>query len=124
MMAFDWPQRVTIREVGLRDGLQSIARSLRTAQKMQSIQGAFNAGIREIEVGYFVPPKLQPQLGETVDYPDPRQVDKLLTKARKAAGDKLGCGYFHDARGLGMAKVMAAMQAGLPKTLRLQEMMA
>ena len=103
MMAFDWPQRVTIREVGLRDGLQSIARSLRTAQKMQSIQ---------------------PQLGETVDYPDPRQVDKLLTKARKAAGDKLGCGYFHDARGLGMAKVMAAMQAGLPKTLRLQEMMA
>ncbi|MEY3610852.1 MAG: hypothetical protein RJB14_574, partial [Pseudomonadota bacterium] len=32
MNAFQWPQRVTIREVGLRDGLQSIARTLPTTQ--------------------------------------------------------------------------------------------
>ena len=231
MSTFHWPQRVTVREVGLRDGLQSIARTLPSAQKMQWIQGAYNAGIREIEVGSFVPPKLLPQLADTaelvafaktlpglcvsvlvpnlkgaeramdsgadwmllplsashahslanlrkapddvvteiaamvearrargsgirievgmstslgctiqgrvgveevlrlikavvalgvdrvgladtVGYADPRQVGELFTKAREVAGDKLGCGHFHDTRGLGMANVMAALQAG------------
>lgn len=67
MNAFHWPARVTIREVGLRDGLQSIARTLPTAQKLQWIQGAYDAGIREIEVGSFVPPKLLPQLADTAE---------------------------------------------------------
>ena len=67
MTAFHWPERVTVREVGLRDGLQSIARTLPTAQKLQWIQGAYDAGIREIEVGSFVPPKLLPQLADTAE---------------------------------------------------------
>ena len=67
MNAFHWPQRVTVREVGLRDGLQSIARTLPTAQKLQWIQGAYDAGIREIEVGSFVPPQLLPQLADTAE---------------------------------------------------------
>jgi len=67
MNAFHWPERVTIREVGLRDGLQSIARTLPTAQKLQWIQGAYEVGIREIEVGSFVPPKLLPQLADTAE---------------------------------------------------------
>ncbi len=231
MSTFHWPQRVTIREVGLRDGLQSIARTLPTAQKLQWIQGAYDAGIREIEVGSFVPPKLLPQLADTaelvafaktlpglvvsvlvpnlkgaeramdsgadwmllplsashahslanlrkapddvvaeigamvearrsrgssirievgmstalgctiqgrvevdevlrllkavlalgvdrvgladtVGYADPRQVGELFAQARAVAGDKLGCGHFHDTRGLGMANVMAALQTG------------
>jgi hydroxymethylglutaryl-CoA lyase len=231
MTVFHWPQRVTVREVGLRDGLQSMARTLPTAQKLQWIQGAYDAGIREIEVGSFVPPKLLPQLADTaelvsfaktlpglvvsvlvpnlkgaeramdigadwmllplsashahslanlrkapddvvavigaivearrarganirievgmstafgctlqgqvavdevlrllqavvalgvdrvgladtVGYADPRQVGELFAKAREVAGDKLGCGHFHDTRGLGLANVMAALQAG------------
>jgi len=231
MNTFHWPARVTIREVGLRDGLQSIARAVPTAQKLQWIQGAYNAGIREIEVGSFVPPKLLPQLADTaelvafaktlpglvvsvlvpnlkgaeramdsgadwmllplsashahslanlrktpddvvaeigamvedrrargsnirievgmstalgctlqgqvevdevlrllkavvalgvdrvgladtVGYADPRQVGELFAQAREVAGDKLGCGHFHDTRGLGMANVMAALQTG------------
>ena len=231
MSTFHWPERVTIREVGLRDGLQSIARTLPTAQKLQWIQGAYDAGIREIEVGSFVPPKLLPQLADTaelvtfaktlpglivsvlvpnlkgaeramdsgadwmllplsashahslanlrkapdevvaeiaamvearrargsairievgmstafgctiqgqiavdevlrliqlvvalgvdrvgladtVGYADPRQVGDLFAKAREVAGDKLGCGHFHDTRGLGLANVMAALQTG------------
>jgi hydroxymethylglutaryl-CoA lyase len=231
MTVFSWPERVTVREVGLRDGLQSIARTLPTAQKLQWIQGAYDAGIREIEVGSFVPPKLLPQLADTaelvafaktlpglvvsvlvpnlkgaeramdsganwmllplsashahslanlrkapddvvaeigaivearrargsnirievgmstafgctlqgqvavdevlrllqavvalgvdrvgladtVGYADPRQVGELFAKAREVAGDKLGCGHFHDTRGLGLANVMAALQAG------------
>ena len=67
MNAFHWPQRVMVREVGLRDGLQSIARTLPTAQKLQWIQGAHDAGIREIEVGSFVLPKLLPQLADTAE---------------------------------------------------------
>ena len=231
MSTFHWPERVTIREVGLRDGLQSIARTLPTAHKLQWIQGAYDAGIREIEVGSFVPPKLLPQLADTaelvafaktlprlvvsvlvpnlkgaeramdsgadwmllplsashahslanlrkapddvvaeiaamvearrargsnirievgmstafgctiqgrveegevlrllkavlalgvdrvgladtVGYADPRQVGELFAKAREVARDQLGCGHFHDTRGLGMANVMAALQAG------------
>ena len=67
MNTFHWPERVTIREVGLRDGLQSIALTLPTAQKLQWIQGAYDAGLREIEVGSFVPPKLLPQLADTAE---------------------------------------------------------
>jgi len=58
---------VVIREVGLRDGLQSIARVLPTAQKIEWIRDAFAAGQREIEVGSFVPPRLLPQLADTAE---------------------------------------------------------
>ncbi len=67
MNQFRWPQRVTLREVGLRDGLQSIAHTLPTAQKMEWIRDAYEAGLREIEVGSFVPPKLLPQLADTAE---------------------------------------------------------
>jgi hydroxymethylglutaryl-CoA lyase len=67
MSTFRWPQQVSLREVGLRDGLQSIARTLPTAQKIEWIREAYEAGLREIEVGSFVPPKLLPQLADTAD---------------------------------------------------------
>ncbi len=59
------PSQAIIREVGLRDGLQSIQRILPTAQKLQWIQRAYDAGQREIEVGSFVPAHLLPQLADT-----------------------------------------------------------
>ena len=59
------PNPVIIREVGLRDGLQSIARVLPTARKIEWIGEAHAAGQREIEVGSFVPPRLLPQLADT-----------------------------------------------------------
>ena len=65
------PARVTIREVGLRDGLQSIARVLPTEQKLEWIRAAYDAGQREIEVSSFVPARLLPQLadaGEVLAY--------------------------------------------------------
>ncbi|MCZ8257290.1 MAG: hydroxymethylglutaryl-CoA lyase, partial [Polaromonas sp.] len=61
------PRRVSIREVGLRDGLQSIATTLPTARKLQWIQQAYDAGQREIEVGSFVPARLLPQLADTAE---------------------------------------------------------
>jgi hydroxymethylglutaryl-CoA lyase len=58
---------VTVREVGLRDGLQSIARTLPTEHKLAWVRAAHGAGLREIEVGSFVPAKLLPQLADTAE---------------------------------------------------------
>jgi hydroxymethylglutaryl-CoA lyase len=60
-----FPPRVVIREVGLRDGLQSIKTVLPTERKIEWIRGAWDAGQREIEVGSFVPAHLLPQLADT-----------------------------------------------------------
>lgn len=61
------PGQVVIREVGLRDGLQSIATTLPTALKCEWIRQAYEAGLREIEVGSFVPARLLPQLADTAE---------------------------------------------------------
>ncbi|MDR0202979.1 MAG: hydroxymethylglutaryl-CoA lyase [Delftia acidovorans] len=61
------PQSAVIREVGLRDGLQSIQTVLSTERKKQWIRDAFAAGQREIEVGSFVPARLLPQLADTAE---------------------------------------------------------
>ncbi len=60
-------QPVTVREVGLRDGLQSIARTLPTEHKLAWLRDAHAAGQREIEVGSFVPARLLPQLADTAE---------------------------------------------------------
>ncbi|HEX8739877.1 MAG TPA: hydroxymethylglutaryl-CoA lyase [Casimicrobiaceae bacterium] len=223
---------VVVREVGLRDGLQSIARTLPTASKLEWIRGARDAGLREIEVGSFVPPRLLPQLADTADvvagaleldglvvsvlvpnvkgaeralasgahsmlvplsasrahslanlrktpddvvreiaamramrdaagsacelevgistafgctiqgrvepkevvrllravldagvdrvgladtvgYADPKAVRELFGRALEVAGERLACGHFHDTRGLGLANVFAAWEAGV-----------
>ncbi len=61
------PQHAIIREMGLRDGLQSIAQVMPTAQKLEWLRGAYDAGQREIEVGSFVPARLLPQLADTAE---------------------------------------------------------
>ena len=61
------PPRAVVREVGLRDGLQSIARVLPTSRKLEWIRDAHAAGQREIEVGSFVPAHLLPQLADTAE---------------------------------------------------------
>jgi hydroxymethylglutaryl-CoA lyase len=59
------PRRAIIREMGLRDGLQSISTVLPTGHKLEWIRRAYEAGQREIEVGSFVPARLLPQLADT-----------------------------------------------------------
>ncbi len=61
------PATAVVREVGLRDGLQSIPTILSTARKCEWISEAFAAGQREIEVGSFVPARLLPQLADTAE---------------------------------------------------------
>src|SRR5436190_491915 len=55
---------VQIREVGMRDGLQSIAEIMPTETKLAWLDAEYAAGVREIEVSSFVPPKLLPQLAD------------------------------------------------------------
>lgn len=226
------PSRAVIREVGLRDGLQSVQTIVPTEHKREWIRAAYEAGLREIEIGSFVPARLLPQLADTaellafaralpglfcsvlvpnlrgaelalahgadlmlvplsashahslanlrktpdevvaevarmraardaagastlieggvgtafgctiqgqvdadevlrlmqalldagadrvsladtVGYADPARVAALFERAVAIAGDRLWCGHFHDTRGLGLANVYAAMQAGV-----------
>lgn len=63
--------KITISEVGPRDGLQNCDAIMPTPIKKKWIEALYNAGLREIEVGSFVPAKLLPQLADTnliVDY--------------------------------------------------------
>jgi hydroxymethylglutaryl-CoA lyase len=56
---------VWVREVGTRDGLQSIATIFPTAVKLEWIALEAAAGVPEIEVGSFVPAKLLPQMADS-----------------------------------------------------------
>ena len=62
-----FPSSAVVREVGLRDGLQSIQTVLPTALKKEWLRRAHAAGQREIEVGSFVPARLLPQLADTAE---------------------------------------------------------
>jgi hydroxymethylglutaryl-CoA lyase len=57
-------EKVGLREVGMRDGLQSIAEIMSTETKIAWLEAEYAAGVREIEVSSFVPPKLLPQLAD------------------------------------------------------------
>jgi hydroxymethylglutaryl-CoA lyase len=56
---------VLISEVGPRDGLQNCKSIMPTATKNRWIDALSKAGLREIEVGSFVSPKLLPQMADT-----------------------------------------------------------
>jgi hydroxymethylglutaryl-CoA lyase len=59
-----WPRRVTMYEVGPRDGLQNENTTVRTDDKVQYIELLAAAGCPNIEVTSFVNPKAVPQLAD------------------------------------------------------------
>jgi len=56
---------ILVSEVGPRDGLQSIATLMPLEAKKRWIAAEAACGVREIEVGSFVPPSLLPQMADT-----------------------------------------------------------
>jgi hydroxymethylglutaryl-CoA lyase len=58
---------VLISEVGPRDGLQSVAATMSTADKLRWIDALHAAGVREIEVASFVPARLLPQMADAAE---------------------------------------------------------
>lgn len=58
---------ILISEVGPRDGLQNVSAVMPTEAKKAWIAAEAAAGVREIEVGSFVPASLLPQLADTAE---------------------------------------------------------
>ena len=56
--------RVVLREVGLRDGLQLVKAFPSTAAKKDWIAREYDAGVRHFEVGSFLPAKTFPQFAD------------------------------------------------------------
>jgi hydroxymethylglutaryl-CoA lyase len=58
---------ILVSEVGPRDGLQSIDQVMPLEAKKAWIAAEAAAGVKEIEVGSFVPPSLLPQMADTAE---------------------------------------------------------
>lgn len=56
--------RVTLREVGLRDGLQLVKTFPTTSAKKEWIRAEYAAGVRHFEVGSFLPASRMPQFAD------------------------------------------------------------
>ncbi|HZC19647.1 MAG TPA: hydroxymethylglutaryl-CoA lyase, partial [Rubrobacteraceae bacterium] len=63
----DLPQRVRVKEVGPRDGLQAEDAILSTEDKLRLIDCLADAGLREIETSSFVHPEAIPPLADAED---------------------------------------------------------
>jgi len=62
-----WPSRVTLMDVGPRDGLQNESYFLPTEKKIQLIEQLVGAGVREIQAVSFVSPKAVPQMADAAE---------------------------------------------------------
>src|SRR5438067_946191 len=92
--------QVLVSEVGPRDGLQSIRRTMATEAKLAWIRALAEAGVREIEVASFVPP-------------NPAQVKRMFKRLIAELGARAGGAHLHNTRGQGLANVVAALDAGV-----------
>lgn len=71
------PQRVTLVEVGPRDGLQNESNTIDLSIKIQLISDLADAGLKVIEAGSFVNPKWVPQMADS---------DAVIAGLQKKAG--------------------------------------
>ena len=94
----------TLIEVGMSTAFGcTIQGKVEPAEVLRLLQAVLDAGVDRVG------------LADTVGYADPRMVSELFEAAFKIAGDKLACGHLHDTRGMGMANVYAAWQAGVTR---------
>ena len=75
-----FPRRVTVVEVGPRDGLQNEATSLSVEDRVAFCDRLVAAGLPVVEVGAFVSPRWVPQMAGS---------DEVLRRVRKPAGARL-----------------------------------
>ena len=72
-----WPSRVTVVEVGPRDGLQNEAANVSVEDRVAFAQALLDAGLPVVEVGAFVSPKWVPQMAGS---------DEVHRRLRRPAG--------------------------------------
>ncbi|HEX2239993.1 MAG TPA: hydroxymethylglutaryl-CoA lyase [Actinomycetota bacterium] len=65
--SLSWPEIVSIREVGPRDGIQSEKADISTADKIKLIDTLGDSGIPYIEAVSFVSPKAVPQMADALE---------------------------------------------------------
>ncbi len=99
--------RVTLREVGLRDGLQLVKKFPSTAAKQRWVREEHGAGVRHFEVGSFLPPKTFPQ------FADVRDVDGTVASLPGAHGIALTLNErgANEALASGVAEVASVLSA-------------
>lgn len=64
-MALNFPKKVTVVEVGLRDGLQNECTLIDTEQKLELIKAVIHSGVKAVEVGSFVRADKVPQMSDS-----------------------------------------------------------
>ncbi len=90
------PDKVTLREVAMRDGLQSLKHFVPTEQKREIIAAVVEAGIRRVEATSFVSPRAVPQLKDAAalmgDVPRGRATYAALVPNARGALDAVAAG--------------------------------
>jgi hydroxymethylglutaryl-CoA lyase len=74
------PRRVTVVEVGPRDGLQNEAAALSVDARVAFVNALLAAGLRVVEAGAFVSPRAVPQMADT---------DAVLPRIQKPEGARM-----------------------------------
>ncbi|NLM42946.1 MAG: hydroxymethylglutaryl-CoA lyase [Clostridiales bacterium] len=91
------PSKVTICEVGLRDGLQNETKIFQTSEKLELATGLIAAGFKVIELGSFMSPKAVPQMADTDKlFQDLNHIDGVELRAlianKKGVERAINCG--------------------------------
>ena len=99
--------RVSLREVGLRDGLQLVKKFPTTAAKQRWILEEYAAGVRHFEVGSFLPAKTFPQ------FADVRDIVKTVAELPGAHGVALALNErgVNEALASGVAEIASVVSA-------------
>jgi hydroxymethylglutaryl-CoA lyase len=99
--------RVSLREVGLRDGLQMVKTFPSTSAKQRWVRDEYAAGVRHFEVGSFLPAKTFPQ------FTDVREVIKTVASLPGAHGVALTLNErgVNEALASGVAEVATVVSA-------------
>jgi isopropylmalate/homocitrate/citramalate synthase len=86
-MALDLPRRVTVVEVGPRDGLQNEAKGLSVDDRVAFCEALVAAGLPVVEVGAFVSAQWVPQMAGSEEVL--REVDAALVRTGRRAAVRL-----------------------------------
>src|SRR5437016_1360490 len=115
------PKRVTICEVGTRDGFQIEPDFIPTEAKIEVVNKLAATGMPRIEVTSFVSPKAVPQLkdaetvmaGITRRMANPAQVTRVLEHLMPRFPGVEWTLHTHDTRAMAIPNILAAMEMGV-----------
>src|ERR1700687_1041234 len=99
--------RITLREVGLRDGLQLVKTFPSTAAKQRWLRDEYGAGVRHFEVGSFLPASTFPQ------FADVREIVRTVATLPGAHGIALALNErgVNEALASGVAEIASVVSA-------------